>query len=264
MTLTLLSVALYAFSLLCLGSFAALFSIRWPAVNLYLAEKEAHELLSLNFIKTPPKNSVFGRSYCPHCHHTLGWKDTIPLFSYCYLKGQCRYCAKAISAYYWRIEILFLITGLPLLWLPLSLYELILNTVIISALLSAAIIDYQHRLIPNECSGLAIAAALALNIGTPNLDASILGVLLGYAIVALLRECYLYYRNREGIGLGDAKLLAALGAWTYMESLFSILLYASLLGIVYTAIYYKTGRQNIPFGPFLVISGIAHFYCIHL
>lgn len=254
----------YGALLVCLGSFAALYSIRWPALNLYLAKQEAHELLSLPFKEKRPKGYLLGRSYCPHCTHLLTWRDTIPLFSYAYLKGKCRFCGANISPYYWQIEGLFLVTGLPLLCLPLSLYELALNTVILSTLLSAALIDYQHKIIPNECSALVVVASLALNIGSPLLDSSILGLLLGYAIVATLRECYLYYYKKEGIGLGDAKLLAALGAWLYLESIFSIMLYASLLGIFCTLLFSSKGQQTIPFGPFLVISSIAYFYYSYL
>ncbi|REG85486.1 prepilin peptidase [Marinomonas pollencensis] len=261
---TLLCWLAYAAVLLCLGSFAALYSIRWPALNLYLARQEAHELLSLSFKEHSPKSYIYGRSNCPHCGHILSWKETIPLFSYAYLKGKCRFCQTNISPYYWQIEVLFLLAGLPLLCLPLSLYELALNTIILTSLLCAAIIDYQHKIIPNECSALVIAASLALNMGSPLLDASVLGLLSGYAIVATLRGCYLYYYKKEGIGLGDAKLLAALGAWLYLESLFSILLYASLLGIFCSLLFSSKGQQTIPFGPFLVFSSIVYFYCSYL
>lgn len=262
--ITIFNLLLYASTLLCLGSFAALFSIRWPRTNQYLAEKEAHEILSQKFTRARPKSISFGRSQCMHCLHSLSWKDTIPLISFVLLRGQCRYCSHSISSRYWAIEALFLIVCLPLFFQCSGTYQLLLTTLIISSLLMAAIIDYEHQLIPNECCGLAIAAAFFLNIGTVNLNSSVLGAIFGYGIIYLLRELYLHFRNTEGIGLGDAKLLAVLGAWLYVDHLFTTLLYASLLGILYTAVCHKKERQNIPFGPFLTLSGIVHFYYIQL
>ena len=264
MEATPLSILLFACSLLCLGSFATLFTLRWPILHHYLVEQEAHISFDLPFNQSPPDSIIFGRSHCDHCQHKLSWQDTIPLISVIFLKGRCRYCTVPIASVHWKIEALFLITGLPLLFVVDNMYQLILTTIIIAALLTAAIIDYQHQLIPNECSGIAIAAALIMNLGSHKLDASVLGIVFGYVIIALLRTCHLHFRKIEGIGLGDAKLLAALGAWLYVDNLFITLLYASLLGILYTTINRNHKGQKISFGPFLTFSGIAYFYYIQL
>lgn len=245
---------------LCVGSFSAAFSTRWPLKQQYLWKKEAHFLLSIPF--TPSSSMMFNRrrSHCTHCEQPLAYKDLIPIFSFVSLKGKCRYCKQKISSRYIVIESLHLLCCLPLMWLFNDFYLLILLTLLISTLITATVIDIEHKLIPDECNTIALACALLLQIHTNNLHNSVLGMMAGYGLVYTLNWLYLVFRDKEGIGLGDAKLLAALGAWLGLLHLPALLLCASVSGILYTVLSKRSYLDYIAFGPFLTISALLVFY----
>ena len=251
---------LYTIFILCIGSYAAAFTVRWPIKNNYLWEKEAHTFLSLPFHQKPPDSLNSRRSFCLQCHHFLNWKDLVPLLSYLFLKGRCRYCQSKISVRYFVIESLHLLVCLPLLFFFQDPYLLILHTLLISALLSSAVIDSEHQLIPDECSTFTLACALLINLSSNTLENSVLGMIVGYAVICAIRAFYLSYRKQEGIGLGDAKIIAALGAWIGIEGLAPMLLCASLSGILYTLLINKNWSNYLAFGPFLIFSSLLVFY----
>lgn len=251
---------LYSLAILSIGSYAAAFTTRWPVKNIYLWEKEAHNFLSLPFNKIPPDNIRKNRSHCFQCHHLLTWQDLIPLISYLALKGRCRYCHMGISCRYPAIESLHLICCLPLFWVFTDTYQLTLHTLLFSALITAATIDLEHQLIPDECSTITLTCALLLNLSTNTLESSVLGMIIGYGFVYTLRWFYLTFRGQEGIGLGDAKIIAALGAWLGLSNLAPLLLCASLSGILYTVIVNRNESKYMAFGPFLIFSAMLVFY----
>jgi len=250
--------------ILCIGSFAALFIIRWPRLSEYLWQKEAHDTLGIPFESTMPKGISDGRSRCESCYSPLPWKDLIPILSYCLLQGRCRHCHMKISPLYVLIESACLCICLPLLLTCHDLMTLALNSLLICSLFTAAIIDYQHQLIPDECCLIALAAALFLGIHSDALENTVLGMIVGYSALYLLRWGYLKLRNIEAIGLGDVKLLATLGAWLGVLHLTTLLLYAILMGILYISLYREKNKEPIPFGPFLFLSGIIHYYYLNL
>ncbi|WP_421852187.1 prepilin peptidase [Marinomonas sp.] len=261
MNLITINCFLYAFIVLSIGSYAAAFTARWPIKNIYLWEKEAHLLLSLPFSKSPPDKIGKKRSHCFQCNHPLAWQDLIPLLSYLMLKGSCRYCKTAISYRYPAIELLHLACCLPLLWIfSGDIYQLTLHTLLVSALITAAAIDLEHQLIPDECSTIALACALLINLPTNMLETSVLGMTIGYGLIYILRWIYLTFRGQEGIGLGDAKVIAAIGAWLGLSGLTPLLLCASLSGILYTVLMNRNGSKYMAFGPFLIFSAMLVFY----
>ncbi|RBP84541.1 prepilin peptidase [Marinomonas rhizomae] len=251
---------LYILVILSLGSYAAAFTVRWPIKNIYSWEKEAHDLLQLPFNKRLPNYITSTRSYCLHCLHQLSWKELIPLFSYIKLNGKCHYCQVRIPYRYPAIELLHLICCLPLFWFFDNTYNLVLHTLLISALITAAAIDLEHQLIPDECSIIALACALLINLPTSMLENSVLGMITGYGIIAVLRWFYLTFRGQEGIGLGDAKMIAGLGAWLGLSGLVPLLLCASLSGILYTVLINRNGTKYMAFGPFLISSAMLVFF----
>lgn len=251
---------LYAFIVLSIGSYAAAFTARWPIKNFYLWEKEAYLLLSLPFCKSPPDKIDKKRSHCFQCHNPLTWKDIIPLLSYLILRGKCRYCHTKISSRYPVIELLHLICCLPLFWVFHDTYQLALHTLLICTLITAAAIDLEHQLIPDECSTIALACALLINLPSKMLESSVLGMIIGYGLVYVLRWFYLTFRGQEGIGLGDAKIIAALGAWLGLSALTPLLLCASLSGILYTVLIKRNRSKYMAFGPFLILSAMLVFY----
>jgi leader peptidase (prepilin peptidase)/N-methyltransferase len=260
-----MSYFLYAAFVLSLGSYSAALTVRWPANMFYLWRREAHDVLSLPFLDEPNSTSLFYAknkklSHCPHCHHKLSWHDLIPLFSYFFLKRRCRYCKQPISKRYPAIEFLHLVLCAPLLWLYDDVYELLLHSILFSALITAAIIDAEHKLIPDECCGVALASALLINLTHQTLESSILGLLIGYIFLYVIRWLYHTVRNQEGIGLGDVKLVAVLAAWLGLLNLAPLLLCASLSGILYNGVLNKKDTKQVPFGPFLIFSAILVFY----
>ncbi|RNF51147.1 prepilin peptidase [Marinomonas hwangdonensis] len=250
----------YCSIVLCVGSFAAAYTVRWPIKSRYLWEKEAHHILSLPFKQAAPTLITAKRSHCVHCHHPLPWYDLIPIVSFVWLKGKCRSCQHPLSLRYPIIESLHVIFCLPLPWLTDSLYELLLHSCIISALIVAATIDLEHKLIPDECNGLILFASLLLNLSSDHLESSVMGLLIGFSLIYFLRKGYLIVRQSEGIGLGDAKLLAALGAWLGAAHLPLLLLGASVSGILYTVLSNKNRQDYMAFGPFLIFSAMCVFY----
>ncbi|MBJ7538126.1 prepilin peptidase [Marinomonas transparens] len=260
MSVTLVECFLYALVILSLGSYSAAFSIRWPIKQRHEWNKEAHQLLEQTFTAPFPNEAASKRSHCPHCQHTLNWKDLFPLLSFLLLKGKCRYCKKMISYRYPIIESLHFICCLPLLFFYQDVYQLALMTILISALITSASIDFEHRLIPDECNVIALGCALLSHLQSNTLNNSVLAMLVGYSSLYLLRWAYLTLRHKEGLGLGDVKLVAALGAWLGIMNLAPLLLCASLGGILYTVVITRKAPTQLAFGPFLIFSAIILFY----
>lgn len=260
MNLITINCFIFALIVLSIGSYVAAFTARWPIKNNYLWKREAHSLLSLPFNTRPPKQISTIRSHCFQCHHSLTWTDIIPLLSYLMLRGKCRYCQTKISSRYPMIELLHLICCLPLFWVFHDTYQLALHTLLISTLITAAAIDIEHQLIPDECSTIALACALLINLPSKMLQSSVLGMIIGYGLVYALRWFYLTFRGQEGIGLGDAKIIAALGTWLGLSGLAPLLLCASLSGILYTVLISRNRSNHMAFGPFLILSAMLVFY----
>ncbi|WP_187424868.1 prepilin peptidase [Marinomonas sp. IMCC 4694] len=238
------------------GSFSAAYTVRWPAKFDYLCSKEAHEYLSIHFEKPPPHYLSQTRSHCPCCNHRLLWIDLLPVISFTFLKGMCRYCKQHISYRYPLIECLHLACCFPLIWLYDDPYQLALLTMLVSSLITAAIIDGEHGLIPDECTVIVLMCALLLHLYVGTLNISVMGMLSGYGVIIMLRWMYFKYRKIEGIGLGDAKLVAALGAWLGLTKLAPLLLCASLGGMLYTLLLGKNNPKQLAFGPFLIVSAL--------
>ncbi len=241
------------------GSYATNFVVNWPKQTLAAWQKEAHLLLNIPFADTH-KEHRSPRSHCDTCSHTLSWQDLFPLISYLLMKGRCRYCQQPISLNYPIIELIHLFLCAPLLWLFEDPILRFLHIILLSALVSSATIDAKHKLLPDQCTGIVLACGLLINTIKGSLEQSVLGLLIGYGTIYALGLCYLKIRKREGIGLGDAKLVGALGAWLGLSYLTPLLLCASLLGILYTISLSRNALKEIPFGPFLIVSAIMMFY----
>ncbi len=206
------------------------------------------------------------RSRCPECEVTISWFDNIPLLSYLFLRGQCRNCQASIPIRYPFIEALtgliswillhrFGPTWLYLVYFPYS-----------AALLTLSVIDLDHRIIPNEISLTGIPIGLLLAALTPLLTFkdSLIGLLLGGGSLLTVGLLYEAVRKQEGIGGGDIKLMAMIGALTgWKGALFTIFggsLIASAVGIALMIIRRTNSQIPIPFGPFL--SGASFIYIL--
>ncbi len=238
---------------------------RTPKYEEYIWRKEAHNFLDMPFDESPPQAFHIGRSHCPECNETLQFYDLIPVLSFIISKGKCRYCKHTISIKYPLIELGSLAICLPLLLISQHWLSLLLVTGIFCLLICISLIDWQHQWIPDQLNLLLLGLSLGVNLleSERMLYHAVLGMVFGYVLIVSIRQLYLTLKGIEAIGLGDAKLLAALGAWQGLESLFYIVFYASILGVIYALISKKGRYQSLAFGPFLCLAAFSHFFILH-
>ena len=206
------------------------------------------------------------RSHCPCCRTTLAWYDNIPLFSWIRLRGRCRYCAQRIS---WRYPCIELCCSLSYLLLALLLPAEVLPAawLLVAFLLALSLIDITHLLLPDALTLSLLWLGLALQIGgylpAISLQDSVIGAMSGWLSLWLIARSYHYLRGKEVLGMGDAKLLAALGVWLGWQALPQLLVLAcvgTLLGLVLTYLLFRRPLYRpFPFGPGLASAGLLLF-----
>ena len=206
---------------------------------------------------------VYPRSRCPNCDDAIRPRDNVPLVSYALLRGRCRACGGAISFRYPAIEAL---TGVMLVLLlhrfGLSL-ALGVYTAFVAALIVVSFIDLDHQIIPDVISLPGIVLGLvvsALGQGPPLLD-SVVGVLVGGGILYAVAVGYHAWTGREGMGGGDIKLLAMIGAFLGWRGVLITLIIGSFTGaVVGTSLIVARRAESripIPFGPFLALGAVC-------
>ncbi len=204
---------------------------------------------------------AFPASHCPKCATPLHFYENIPILSYIFLRGKCRTCKKRISIQYPLVEL-----GMGLLATALFIhfgfsFELFFYFVFSAALLAIIVIDIYHQIIPDSISlpGIVIGFAGSFLNSTVSWQESGLGIILGGGILYAIALGYYLLTKRDGMGGGDIKLLAMIGAFLGYQSLLFVVFASALLGSIIgiaAMIKHKKGRQvPIPFGPFL--SGAA-------
>ncbi len=206
----------------------------------------------------------FPGSYCPHCRHSLRWRDNLPLLGYLLNRGRCRQCQAPIHWRYPLLELLGVsVAALSALQFGPGL-QAITATILGWALLALLFIDLEHQLLPDSITLPLLWAGLLLNHHFTLFTApssALWGGVAGYLALWSVYQAHHFWTGREGIGRGDFKLLAALGAWCGWELLPQILLMASLGAIVIALplLLRKSATPvmttAIPFGPFLAVSG---------
>lgn len=196
-----------------------------------------------------PKNEsiVKPRSRCSGCEHPIRWYDNIPILSFFLLGRKCRDCGQPIS---WRYPLVEALTaGLAVaLWLKFGLSkELAVHFGFTAMLIAVTFIDIDHRIIPNEISlpGILIGFACSFLWEGFWVD-SLIGLLVGGGGLLLLSVLYSLIRGREGMGMGDVKLLAMLGAWLGWQCLLFVLLFASIQGVLLAVILWICGVELKP------------------
>ncbi len=214
-----------------------------------------------------PRNEspIFGRSKCPKCGKKIPWYQNIPLISYIFLLGKCSFCKKPISPQYFIVE---LVTGFIFIYLFLRFgfkLSFLLYGLFLWILFTASIIDIHHRIIPDELSisGLIIGlGASFILVEIEPLD-SLLGILVGGGIFFFIAYAYEKITHREGLGGGDVKLLAMIGAWLGVKSILIVIILStalgSLVGLLIMFLKKKDFKTAIPFGPFLAIGAALYF-----
>lgn len=203
------------------------------------------------------------RSRCPSCENTIAWYDNIPLISWLILGGKCRHCKAAISARYPILELLMGLSWAGLAWYygfsPMLLQALML----VSLLWILTLIDLETGLLPNILTLSGIAIGLGFSFWFGYLQDAVIGAVLGYGLFWLVARLFLLVTGREGMGYGDFKLLAMLGAFMGWQALpfivFASSLAGSVVGILLLYLSHKDMRTEIPFGPYLAAAGMVWF-----
>ena len=214
-------------------------------------------------------NVVFSRSACRSCQSKISWFDNIPFVSFIILKGKCRNCNFKIPFQYFLVE---LIVSFGFL-LSFYFFEFTITTLLFFILTIfftiIFFIDLKHFIIPNELTFPLMAIGFFKSFD-PNLDQylfpdyinSLIGGVAGYLIIWLIIFAYKKLRNKEGMGLGDAKLLSAIGFWFGWVSVPLIIFFSSVIALLYVAptLINKTKSltTEIPFGPYLIIGTLVY------
>jgi leader peptidase (prepilin peptidase) / N-methyltransferase len=246
---------------LLVGSFLNVVVHRLPIMLERRWREQCQELTG----ETPAPGERFDliapRSRCPHCGHRISAFENIPLLSYAWLKGKCAGCAKHIALRYPLVELITGLLSAAVAWrfgvAPETLGALFLTW----ALLALTFIDYDHQLLPDDITLPLLWLGLVFNLGSTfvPLASAVIGALAGYVSLWLVYQAFKLVTGREGMGYGDFKLFAALGAWLGWQQLPLVILLSSLLGaLVGIGFILFKGRDRqlpIPFGPFLCFAG---------
>jgi len=216
------------------------------------------------------KQIISGRSLCPKCKKKINWYDNLPLISFIILNRRCRNCKKTISSRYFIVE---LITGITFFIIYLNfdnLYTIIFLSILALILIMIFFIDLENFIIPDSLNftimGLAIIKNFFTNFNTNlvhDINQSLIGGIIGYLTIWLIIFLYKAIKKIDGMGLGDAKLMAGIGLLFGWQSIPLVLFISSILGLVFVIPSLikkqKNMRSEIPFGPFIIISLLIYF-----
>jgi leader peptidase (prepilin peptidase)/N-methyltransferase len=211
-------------------------------------------------------NLCVPRSACPHCGHVLRVHENIPVLSYALLRGRCSACRAPISPRYPLVEL----AGGALAAASLAFYgptgQALAAFGLTAALLAMSAIDAETRLLPDSLTLPLLWAGLIVNFGDTfaTLHAAVAGAIAGYVFLWSIYWLFRFARGVEGMGYGDFKLLAALGAWLGWAALPQIVLIAAVTGAVAGLLAMWSGRlrfeEPLPFGPFLALGGVVTLF----
>lgn len=252
---------------LLIGSFLNVVIHRLPLMMERGWRVESAELLGVKIDEAPAITLSSPRSRCPSCGHPIRWYENIPVASYLVLRGKCSACGTPISARYPAIEVLtaalFAACGVHFGAQP----TVLLWCGLVATLVALAFIDLDTSFLPDDLTlPLMWAGIVSAALGwiPVTLAASVGGAVAGYLALWFVFHAYRLIRGKEGMGAGDFKLLAALGAWMGWQAIPSIILLASAVGAI-VGIALIVFRQHdrevpIPFGPYLAGGGIAALF----
>ena len=216
------------------------------------------------------KQIISGRSFCTRCKKKIIWYDNLPLISFIFLNGKCRNCNKSISARYFIVE---LITGIAFLLIYLNFKNLdtiVFLSILFLILIIIFFIDLENLIIPDFLNffimGLALFKNFLPNFNTnliQDINQSIIGGIVGYISIWLIIYLYKTFKKIDGMGLGDAKLMAGIGLLFGWQSIPFVMFVSSILGLIFVIPSLKRKKKNmkteIPFGPFIILACLIYF-----
>ncbi len=212
---------------------------------------------------------VKGRSFCTSCKEQIKWYDNIPFLSFIFLKGKCRKCGNKISSQYFLVEFISAISFI----IVYHLYGISITTLLLIILsiffIIIFFIDLKHFIIPNELTFplmlIGFVKSFEPNLNQtifPNYINSLIGGVFGYLIIWLIIFFYKKVRNKEGMGLGDAKLMAVVGFWFGWASIPFTIFISSFVALIFSIPSLIKKNKNmstqIPFGPYIIIGCIIY------
>lgn len=223
--------------------------------------------LNVCIFRLPKEESIiWPGSHCPHCKKPIKFYDNIPLISYLLLKGRCRYCKGSISLQYPLVEG---ITALSSLFLIIKFgpsLSYLFYFAFVAALIVITVIDLYHQIIPDAISlpGIGVGLLASLIIPQITFSNSLIGILLGGGSLFIVATFYQWLFKREGMGGGDIKLLAMIGAFLGWKAVLLTILLSSLIGsmtgILMMVVKGKDFKYAIPFGPFLSLGAVISLF----
>lgn len=214
--------------------------------------------------------SILGRSSCRFCKKKIIWIDNIPILSFLFLNGKCRNCKKEISKQYPLVELLVALTFVVIFhFFHFSLTSFYFS-LIFFIYICIFFIDLKHFIIPNSLNYILMVTGLLknldanLNLIFQNSYSSLIGCVVGYMLIWSIIFIYRKIKNVEAMGLGDAKLLAGIGAWFGLPAIFMTIFFASVAGLIFVLPSLIKKKKNlstaIPFGPFIIIGNIFYIF----
>lgn len=222
--------------------------------------------LNVVIARLPEHRGVWGRSACPGCRAMIAWYDNIPVLSFVLLRGRCRACRMRIS---WRYPVVELATAalFALAYATFGLTpQLAVALALGAGLIAVTAIDLKHQIIPDVITLPGTVAGVVANLAIQRLHwlESILGIVVGGGIFWLILEGSILLTGREGMGGGDVKLGAMLGAFLGWKitllAIFIAVITGGLLAVTLLALGIAGRRQPIPFGPFLAAGGVVGLF----
>jgi len=246
---------------LMVGSFLNVVIYRLPVMMQREWESQCAELSG----QTTTEPSVFNlstpRSRCPQCQHAISAIENIPVISYLFLKGRCRGCGAGISKRYPIIEALTGLMSVVVAWHFGFSWASFGALILTWSLIALTFIDLDHQLLPDKITLPLVWLGLLFNLfgQFSDLTSSVIGAMAGYLVLWSIYHLFRLITGKEGMGYGDFKLLAALGAWMGWQYLPMIVLLSSLVGAVVgiSLVLLKNHQRDIPipFGPYLAAAG---------
>jgi leader peptidase (prepilin peptidase)/N-methyltransferase len=263
---TSVTISLVFFMGLLIGSFLNVVILRFPPRLEWAWKQEAREVLALPEVYEPkPAGLAMARSACPKCGHQLRAWENIPLLSFIFLRGKCSQCKTSIS---WQYPIVELLTGILFaicIWRFGFTLPGALSLVFTGALIVLSGIDLRTTLLPDQITQPLLWIGLLASLYTVFIDpvSALLGASIGYMSLWLVTRLFKLITGKDGMGAGDFKLLAVLGAWCGVSAILPIIFLSSLVGAVIGIIWLKTAGMHkdtqIPFGQYLAIAGWIQF-----
>lgn len=246
---------------LCLGSFLNVIITRLPVMLMQHWRAEARAALELDEEHPTRFNLATPGSMCPRCETSIAWHDNLPLMGWIKRRGRCAHCKATISVQYPVVELAGGLLALAVLALHgLSAESAFIYTACL-ALLALAVIDFRTQLLPDVITLPLLWAGLLFQLlfQPLMLPSAVIGAMAGYLTLWSFYWLFKLATGKEGMGFGDFKLLAALGAWLGWSFLPLVLILSAglgaIVGIIAQACLPRLRGQPLPFGPFLALAG---------